>query len=63
MEASDAEPEQKDKNEIEHTEATPIKPVYTYDMKTMECLLNALYKWSGNSSLAGWAYELLGGKV
>ena len=41
MEASDAEPVQKDKNEIEHTEAKPIKPVYTYEMKTMEVSMHS----------------------
>ncbi len=41
MEASDAEPVKKDKNEMKHTEAKPIKPVYTYDMKTMECSMHS----------------------
>ena len=41
MEANDAEPAHKDKNEIEHTEAKPIKPVYTYEMKTMEVSMHS----------------------
>ena len=40
MEAS-AEPVKKDKNEMKHTEAKPIKPVYTYDIKTMECFMHS----------------------
>ena len=41
MEANDAEPAHKDKNEIEHTEAKPINPVYTYDMEKMEVSMHS----------------------
>ena len=41
MEANDAEPVHTDKDEIKHTEAKPIKPVYAYELNKMQVSMHS----------------------